>query len=245
MTSILRDEIALREASIADAHREFAAGEMTKEQCDVVTARETAAIAKCRAALVDLPVTPAVATVPSPSSRRHRRPLLLIALGCFLVAIVVVLVATLGLRQPGQSVTGNVDLTTQQRVTAFLVDGETDEANKNDATALIAFNEALALAPTNIEALTQSGWLTFSAGSAEGDLSAVQLGEARIEQAVDLDPKYPNSRLYYAIAAAATPDDRALAVKEFKDFLHLKPNVALLALATPWLEYLKIPVPTS
>jgi hypothetical protein len=244
VTSTLRDEIALREASIADARRELAAGEMTPEQCDAVVARESAAIARCRAALVDLPDAAVVATAPS-SPRRHRRPLLLVALGCFLAVIVVVLVAALGLRQPGQSDTGNVDLTTQQRVTAFLVDGETDEANKNDANALVAYNEALVLAPTNIEALTQSGWLTFSAGSAEGDLPAIELGEDRIETAVRLDPSYPNSRLYYAIAAASTPRDRALAVREFKLFLALKPNVALLALATPWLEYLKIPVPTS
>jgi hypothetical protein len=240
VTSSLHDEIALREASIADARRELADGELTEEQCAAVIARESAAITKCRAALSALPLAS-----PSASVRQHRRTLLFVAMSCFLVAIVVTLFAALAPRQPGSSITGGVTGATQAHVTQQLVNGEIDESAKHDAAALAAFNEVLVLEPTNIEALTQSGWLTFSAGSAEGDLPIVRLGEQRIETAVNLDPTYPSSRLYYAIAAALTPGQRSLAIEQFTLFLKLKPSSGLRAVALPWLKFYKLSTATQ
>lgn len=236
MSSTLRDEIALREASIADARRELADGEMTEEHFAALEARERAAIARCEEALRE--VGPDTTAPVAPGPRRHRRGLLYAAFVCFGIAVVGALVAALALRQPGDSVTGGVSLSTAQRVSAYLAEGEIDQATNDDTAALAAYASALSLDPTNVEALTQSGWLEFTAGSAAGDVAAVRLGEQRIEKAVDAVPTDPAPRLYYAIVVASTPGQRSLAVREFRLFLSLKPTSTELATARPWLEEL-------
>lgn len=236
MTQTLHDEIALREASIADARREVAAGEMTKEHFAALEARERAAIALCEARLRESPLDARESVAPEP--RRHRRGLLYAALVCFGLAVVGALVAALALRQPGDSVTGGVSLPTAQKVSAYLAEGEIDQATNDDTAALAAYAGALSLEPTNVEALTQSGWLEFTAGSAAGDVAAVRLGEQRIEKAVDVAPTDPAPRLYYAIVVASTPGERSLAEREFRLFLTLKPTSTELATARPWLEEL-------
>lgn len=239
MTQTLLDEIALREASIADARRELAAGEMTEEHFAALEAREREAIARCEARLRESPHEAPESVAPEP--RRHRRGLLYAALVCFGLAVVGALVASLALRQPGDSVTGGVSLPTAQKVSAYLAEGEIDQATNDDTAALAAYASALSLEPTNVEALTQSGWLEFTAGSAAGDVAAVRLGEQRIEKAVDVAPTDPAPRLYYAIVVASTPGERSLAVREFRLFLTLKPTTTELATARPWLEELGLP----
>jgi cytochrome c-type biogenesis protein CcmH/NrfG len=239
VTGPLYDEIALREASIADAQREYADGELSSDQYTALVAREAAAITKCREAIAAQAVSPRATTT------RHRRPLLVIALGCFALVVVIVLVAALTPRQPGSSDTGGISEATQQRVAALLAAAEIDQAASDDATALAAYTSVLSLEPDNVEALTQSGWLTFSAGSIDRDLSAVRLGEHRVETAVDLEPTNPDSRLYYAIIVASTPGNTTLARRQFEIFVSLKPSAGLLAVAAPWLKSLKVPPSTQ
>jgi tetratricopeptide (TPR) repeat protein len=238
----LRDEIALRQASIADARAERDAGELTEAQFTELEARELVSIEHASAALETLeanfPITPAVEAATSPPTRparRHRRGYLIIALVSFTLAAIVAVVLAVQPRQPGNSDTGSVGGSIAERVHRLLAQGEIDEAVGSTASALAAFNQALALDPRNVEALTQSGWLYFSAGSASKDLALIKRGEESLNRAAALAPTNPAPRLYLGIAAASTPGSRAAAVAQFREFIALHPSAQLLALARPWL----------
>jgi tetratricopeptide (TPR) repeat protein len=237
----LRDEIALRHASIDDARRELDDGELTAEAFAAVADREGAAIARAEGRLAEIE---ALHDRPEPadaSRRRHRRWLLVSSLVAFAVAVAGVLVLALGPRQPGSQITGGVGGSAGQRVARDLAQAEIDQFIGRDVDALAAYNAALAIDPANDEALTQSGWLYFSAGSSAHDLSAVRSGEQRLSQAAAAYPTDPNPRLYLGIAAASTPGSRAVAVQQFQIFLRLRPDARLRALARPWLKELGLP----
>ena len=68
----------------------------------------------------------------------------------------------------------------------------------------------------------------------------VTIGVRRLEEAVAVAPDNPAPRLYLAIVAASIAGNRAVAVKEFKVFLRLKPSAAQLAVARPFLRSLGI-----
>jgi hypothetical protein len=232
-----RDEIALREASLADARREVAAGELSGEKFAEIEQRDTHALARARAALeaftVDVPEASSL-----PATRRRRRSLLIVAFLAFVVALVILLLATLAMRQPGTSGTGSLNLNRSQQETQLLTEAEVDTANGNDTAALAAYQQVLALDATNVTALTEAGWLDFSAGSAANNVALVTLGVSDLHRAIALAPREAAPRLYFAIAAASTPGNQALAVREFRVFLTLHPAPAQLAVAAPFLHQL-------
>ena len=235
----LRDEIALRQSSIADARSEREAGELTGEQLSELESRELAAIARAEARFKELEASSGEAPVRR-SVRRHRRGLLIVAIVAFALAIVAAVVLALQPRQPGSSITGGINGSQDQRVTRLLSQAEIDQAVGNTVDALVAYNEALLIQSNNIEALTQSGWLYFSAGSADKDVAVIRRGEQRLAAAVRAAPSDPDPRLYYAIAAASTPGSRAVAITQFRIFVSLRPTAQLLAIARPWLLELKL-----
>jgi hypothetical protein len=231
-----RDEITLREASLADARRELAAGELSAEQFAQIEQREQRALTRASAALEAFALA---APVPSATRRRRRRrSLLVVAFVCFVAVLVILLVATLTVRQAGTSDTGSLALSRGQQVTQLLSEAEADTANGNDGLALAAYQQVLALQASNVTALTQAGWLEFSAGSAARNATLTTLGVADLRRAISRAPAEAAARLYYAIAAASTPGNHALAVREFRIFLSLKPSAAQRAVAAPFLQQL-------
>jgi hypothetical protein len=126
------------------------------------------------------------------------------------------------------------------RVGRLLAQAETEEAGNQNLAALSFYLQVLGLEPHNLEALTQAGWLEFSAGSSAQTVNVIRRGEQLSLEAVHLGPGDPGARLYYAIEAASTPRSHDLAVRQFKVFLKLKPSSALMAVARPWLTALKI-----
>lgn len=233
----LIDEIALREASLADAQRELAAGELTPLQAATIEARETLALSRVREELDELNAHGGR----SVSSRRRRRWLLVVGLLCFLVALIIVLWHSLELRQAGTSDTGSVSLSSSQQVTQLLTEAQADIADGNVVTALSAYGQVLALSPENATALTQTGWLDFSAGSSDASPSLVALGIKDLRSAIAYAPRNSAARLYYAIVADSTPGNAALATSEFKVFLSLGPSKGQLAVARPFLKQLHLP----
>ncbi|MHB8379237.1 MAG: tetratricopeptide repeat protein [Acidimicrobiales bacterium] len=227
----IRDEITLREASLADARRELEAGELTRLQAATIEAREELALRRAYEELGDV-TDDAARRRPT---RRRRRWVLLVGLGCFLVAIIVILWSSLAVRQAGNSVTGNVSLSPAQHVTQLLLQAEADVAGGNVVAALTAYQDVLILSPKNVAALTQTGWLDFSAGSSNTNPTLVSLGIKNLRKAITYAPADPAPRLYYAIVADSTPGNGALAKSEFKVFLALKPSAAQLAVARPFL----------
>ncbi|MCU1363523.1 MAG: hypothetical protein JWM55_1351 [Acidimicrobiaceae bacterium] len=232
----LMDEIALREASLADAQRELAAGELTSLQAATIEARETLALTRVREELRELNAHGGR----SVASRRRRRWLLVCGLLCFLVALIIVLWHSLALRQAGTSETGSVTLSPSQQVTQLLTEAQADIANGKVVTALSAYNQVLLLSPKNATALTQTGWLDFSAGSSDASPSLVALGIKNLRLAIAYAPRNSAARLYYAIVADSTPGNKALATSEFRVFLSLNPSPGQLAVARPFLQQLHL-----
>jgi tetratricopeptide (TPR) repeat protein len=230
------DEIQLREASLADAQRELAAGELTPLQAATIEAREQLALSRLRLELSNL------GTSSSSSSKRNRRTsLLVLGIICLLGVMVIVIYSSLSLRQSGAQITGNVQLSGAQAVTQDLSVAQSDVAAGNLTAALQEYQAVLALDPKNVSALTETGWLDFSAGSSATNPSLVATGVQDLKQAIGYGPRDAAARLYYAIAADSTPGNTALAKSEFEVFLDLHPSSAQLAVARPFLLALKLP----
>jgi hypothetical protein len=238
----LLDEIRLREASLDDAGRERDAGELADAEYSAIVERESRALARARHDLELLAVPREdAAPVSQGSAVRHRpRRRLLIALVCFALAAGVLVWANLGLRQAGTSATGGLNLTQSQKLQQLLVEGEDDVANGDGVAALSAFQQVLAISPTNVDALTETGWLDFSAGSSSANAAVVAHGVSLLRQAVLLAPNQAAPRLYYALVAYETPGNRALATAQFRVFVKLHPSTTQLALAAKILRALKI-----
>ena len=237
-TRQLHDEIQLREASLEDAQREHDAGELGNADFANISQRENAAISLARSELATL--AERVFDVPATASRvrRRRQGRLAVALVCFALAAGVLVWANLGLRQAGQSASGGLSLSQTQKVQELALEGEADVATGNAAAALAAYEQILEIQPTNVAALTEAGWLDFSAGSSLRSPAVVSRGVSDLREAVTLAPTSAAPRLYYAIVAEATPGNRGLAIKEFRTFLTLKPSKPQMAIAAPFLRHL-------
>jgi tetratricopeptide (TPR) repeat protein len=230
----LRDEIALREASLLDARRELESGELSLDAFATIVAKETNAIELARAQLVARDA-PSLGAAPPPRRRIRRARLLVVALTCFALALGVLLWSALSARQAGNSATGSLSLGHAQQISQLLSQAEADIANGQPVTALAAYRQVLALDPNNVAALTQTGWLDFSAGSSDRSLALTKLGLTDLRRAITLAPRQPAAHLYYAIAAASTSGNRALAKSQLVIFLSLKPSATLMKVAAPFL----------
>ena len=96
------DEIALRRASIVDAHEEFATGDLSQDELTALVERDERAIAKLEEELAS-----SVEAAPK-KIRRRRRSLLILGVSCLLFAALGSVVAALSLRQADSSSTGNL-----------------------------------------------------------------------------------------------------------------------------------------
>jgi cytochrome c-type biogenesis protein CcmH/NrfG len=138
----------------------------------------------------------------------------------------------------GNSGDGSISLTKSQTIARLLTEGESEVASGQVVTALNAYQRVLALDPKNATALTETGWLDFTAGSAAKKASVVELGIKYLEEAITVAPRNPAPRLYFAIVADATPGNQKVATTEFKEFLRLKPSAGQMAIAEPFLKKL-------
>ena len=226
---VILDEIALRRASIADARQEHENGDLSDSELISVVARDEAAITQ-----LEKELTNADLRVPK-KSRRRRRSFLILGVSCLLLAALGSVVAALSLRQAGNSSTGNLSLSTTQRIHQLSLQAEADLAEGNVTAALSAYQQILQLAPKNAEALIQSGWLTFSAASTTQDTKLLNRGISLLAESISVAPLNPAAHLYYGIVAASTPNHQALAKAQFKLFLRLHPSAAQLGIAQPFL----------
>lgn len=146
--------------------------------------------------------------------RARRRWLVGGAVGCFALAAVVLVVMELGVRLPGQTVTGSITLSKQQRVQRLTNQGETALIEGNDTAAVVAFDEVLAIDPHQVEALSEAGWLQFAAGVEGHRAVLVRRGQRDEAEAVAAAPSSFAPRFYYG-AMLAQEHDFDAAVAQF------------------------------
>ncbi len=160
--------------------------------------------------------------------RRRRRALVGGAIACFAVAAVVLVVSELGVKLPGQPVTGSLTLTRAQQEQRLLDQAETALVESKPAVALVAYRQVLALDPSQPEALSESGWLEFAAGVRARDRSLVRSGQAAETKAVAEHPGAFAPRLYLG-AMLAQEGDTNSAVAQFTAGLADHPPASTLS----------------
>ena len=116
-----------------------------------------------------------------------------------------------GSRGAGGSITGEIRSTAREMI--FEAQSRLGEGDM--AGAIAAYDEALQIQPSNVEALTYRGWLT----SRRGDLAAAA---KYLDDAIAVDPAYPDARLFRAIVALEEGDG-AGAAQELAIFDSLDP----------------------
>ena len=100
-----------------------------------------------------------------------------------------------GSRSAGGSVTGEIRVTSRELV----FEAQSRLADGDMSGAIAAYDEALELQPSNVEALTYRGWLASRRGE---PADAVRY----LDDAIAVDPAYPDARLFRAIVALEEGD---------------------------------------
>lgn len=265
----LLDERAFLLRSLRDLEQERAAGDLDVADYEALRSRYASRAAAVLRALAEpgagggdaatpepaAPSTASPATASSalaastaPVRRRRRRWLVGGAVACFAVAAVVVVVGALGIGLPGNPVTGSLTLTHRQQVQRLLAQGEAALLQGDSVTALAAFEQALAIDPSQQEALSEAGWLQFAAGVRARNRTLVQDGQRDEQRAVAHAPGVAGPRFYLA-AMLAQEGSTQHAVTEFEAALHDSPTVATVAAFASTIDKVfgqaHVPVPVS
>ena len=107
-----------------------------------------------------------------------------------------------GSRGADGSITGEIRSTARE----MIFEAQRRLGDGDMAGAIAAYDEALEIQPSNVEALTYRGWLT----SRQGDRVA---GARYLDDAIAVDPAYPDARLFSAIVALEQGDGAAAALE--------------------------------
>lgn len=163
---------------------------------------------------------------------RRRRWLVAVAVACFLLAAGVLVAGETGIGLPGNPVTGSLTLTRSQREQRLLAQGEAALLEARSAAALAAFEEVLTIDPNQVEALSEVGWLEFSAGVHARDRGLVRRGQQQEAQAVADAPGQFAPRFYLG-AMLAQEGALAQAVAQFEAGLSDHPPSSTVAVFAP------------
>lgn len=115
---------------------------------------------------------------------------LLTLVGVLVVAVLagLLLARASGFRSPQDSVTGDI----RQSSTGLLAEADTLTREGLWPEAIDVYDQVLDVSPGNVEALTYRGWLTARLGDNDGGL-------LDLNEAVAVDPGYPDARVFSAI----------------------------------------------
>ncbi|MCL5886634.1 MAG: hypothetical protein M1280_06330, partial [Actinobacteria bacterium] len=75
-----------------------------------------------------------------------------------------------------------------QEIQRRLVQASAAENSGNDVTALKLYNDVLAMDPNQVQALSESGWITYETGVLSGNSRLMAAGEARVKEAMKISP---------------------------------------------------------
>ncbi|MCU1455921.1 MAG: cytochrome c biosis factor [Actinomycetia bacterium] len=221
--------------SLDDLDTERAAGNVDDETFatlhDDYTARAAAVVRALRDGVDSRPAAP-------PMSMRRR----LLALGgvlAFAALAAVALAAAMGVRLPGQEVTGSINQTNaataaaqQQAKLAKAAAAKPQDAAAQLALArnlfaaqqyvraLDAYNKAAQLDPNDAESRAYMGWILYLANIPDQ-------AKPRLAEAEKLNEAYPDTHFFQGMVLMNTDHDFSHAVLEFQRYLALAPAGAL------------------
>lgn len=258
MTSV-RGERELLLSSIRDLDQEHAAGELSDE--DYANLRRDyvarAAVA-LRAEGHDDSAAPAVTGRSGDTVGRLRRFLGTrtarrwlgagLAL-CFAGIATVLALALAGVRLPGEGVSGGVTLNEAQQVRQQLAEAQVLGAEGQMSGALALYQRVLAADPKQPEALTYRGYLLCLTAQATKSPSLIGVGRASIEEAISVDPRYPDAHFFEGLVLLQDYHEKTQALAQFRAALQDHVASALVRAERPTIEQLFVslhqPVPAS
>lgn len=220
------DELALLEeerdhllVSLQDLEREHDAGDL--DDLDYTTLRDDYTV---RASEVLAAIEEQRARLERDRPRRRTGRTVASVAGVVLLAVVAgVLVAQASGQRGGGAITGAVDTNRARLQTCQQASFQDPEGGVE------CYDEILADAPDNVEALTYQGWALVR-------LDRVQDGARQLSRAVELDPDYPDARVFRAVVAARG-GDHELAAAEIDRFYRNDPSPsAIQVLQTQGIE---------
>ena len=220
------DELALLEeerehllVSLQDLEREHDAGDL--DDLDYATLRDDYTV---RASEVLAAIEEQRSRLERDRPRRSAGRVVASVAGVVVLAVVAgVLVAQASGQRGGGAITGAVDTNRARLQTC-------QQASFRDPEGGVdCYDEILADAPDNVEALTYQGWALVR-------LDRVEEGAAQLSRAVELDPDYPDARVFRAVVAARV-GDHELAAAEIDRFYRNDPSPqAIQVLQTQGIE---------
>ena len=223
MTISSRDELEEERdfllASLQDLEREYAAGELSDRDYQALHDDYTARAAVVLKALQRDSARPRRGDRPAPV--RTQRPLV-ITLGVILVIAAMTgatVAAFSGEREAGAPMTGSLPDTPSGRMQQALQ----LESEGRAADALKIYDELLKADPRNVQALAYRGWRLKRAGLPDQAL-------ASLDQAVALDPRFPDAHFFRGMVLYQDRKDPAAAVTEFRLFLSNNPPQEMVPL---------------
>ncbi len=169
--------------------------------------------------------TAPIRTGHSPRRPRSRRQRFLIggAIAAFAAAAVVGVVSVLATRLPGQTVTGTVTLSAQQKIVQTLDQASVYENEGQDSQAAKLYSSILSQNPRQAQALEQLGWLDYEVGADGKSTTLMNQGRAQLEEAVKLAPHDFAGHLYLGTIILLQDHDAAGAVVQYNQFLGADP----------------------
>jgi len=164
----------------------------------------------------------------------RRRVVTTAAVAGVIGVVVWVLVAQLGSRLPGETVTGSVTLSASQQAARTLAQAQTLESEGDAADALKLYESVLSRQPNQDEALAEVGWLEYEAGAEAKRGTLIALGQHEEQKAERVDPGAFAPHLYLGSMLLAEGHP-GLAVAEYEKFLADHPPRAVVGAAVPFL----------
>ncbi len=120
--------------------------------------------------------------------RKYPKVLLIGGISCIVVAVAIAAFSSFHARLQGEVATGNISLSKGQEIQRRLVQASAAENSGNDVTALKLYNDVLAMDPNQVQALSESGWITYETGVLSGNSRLMAAGEARVKEAMKISP---------------------------------------------------------
>jgi tetratricopeptide (TPR) repeat protein len=145
--------------------------------------------------------------------RRRRSTALTVAVVVGVVAVAAVSVLGFAGERIGSQPTSGRDLSTPA---GRLAQAHMLESQGKAADALKLYDAVLKDDPGNVEALTYKGWVLARAGLTDPAMTA-------LDQAIALDPRYPDAHFFRGMVLYQSRNDPAGAVAEFEAFLANNP----------------------
>lgn len=215
--------------SLADLEAEHEAGDLDQSDFEQLHADYTV-----RAADIIRQIDARNEIVAQAAPGRSRGQIIAWVVGvlAFAIGAGLLLARATGERGVNDEITGNIDASPRQLVfdcQQLDQQGQIQEANE-------CFSDVLALDPRNVEALAYRGWLLVRVSG-----SAQQLGEtsqadeilisakASLDEAVEIDPRYPDARAFRTIVYNAEGNLEA-ACAELETLIALDPPPIMLNL---------------